>query len=81
MIDTYNLADNNCTTLSCEGVKAGTGLDILYTKDTNHPKSKSGKIDVRMLGTPSGALNDLKKQSEKQDSGIVDVTDKYKPDW
>jgi RHS repeat-associated protein len=78
VIDQYNLANNNCTTISCEGIKAGLNSDVLYTKETKHPKSISGKIEVRLVTTPTGIINDLEKASKDVRNNITDVTEKYK---
>jgi RHS repeat-associated protein len=81
VIDTYSLSDNNCTTISCEGVSSGTNGNMTYKKEyKNNPKLAGGKGTVEMniiSATPRGLQTQLNEASKDPNSGVKNVTNNY----
>jgi len=82
VIDTYSLSGNNCTTISCEGISAGTGGNMTYKKEyKNNPKLAGGKGTVEMniiSDTPRGVQTQLNEASRDPNSGVKNVTENYR---
>ena len=78
VVDKYDLSSNNCTTKSCQGVENSTG-QISYESFIAVPRGAgmqtTKKVDAL---TPAGILTQLKEASNDSNSGVINVTDRYR---
>ena len=83
VIDKYNLLDNNCTTISCEGAKE-SGTKAFEDTEYIMPLKPPGNDNViirdteKSPSTPSGLNQYLNRKSGKQDSSVKNVTEELK---
>ena len=82
VIDTYNLFDNNCTTISCQSVEtSGTKMfnDLDYITPLKPDNALPVKVSVkRSFFVPSGLEQYLNYRSKSHGSPVKDVTDDVK---
>ncbi len=78
VIDDYNLINNNCTTISTEGAKAGGTKAFNYSVDIPfNPVGPSGGYNLiteQSPFTPLGIKNYLENKSKENDSTVKNVT-------
>ena len=78
VVDTYDLADNNCTTKSCQGVENSTG-QISYEGFVAVPRGAGAQVTKKVDAvTPAGIVTQLNEASKDPNSGVINVTDRYK---
>lgn len=76
VVDEYNLLDNNCTTITIDGVEAGLKDGSLNYNKTNVYGVKS---NVRIDSVDPAKLNqELHNATRDKESNIKNVTDEYK---
>jgi RHS repeat-associated protein len=87
VIDKYDLTTNNCTTKSCDGVKAGLGgNNLTYKKDEYsygraNIKVKTGTTtdnDSLESISPGGLNMELIQATQDENSGVKNVTKEFK---
>ncbi|WP_288764219.1 RHS repeat-associated core domain-containing protein, partial [uncultured Weeksella sp.] len=76
VIDEYNLLDNNCTTITIDGIEAGLKDGAL---DYNKKNVYGVKSNVKINSVDPAKLNqELHNATKDKDSNIKNVTDDYK---